>query len=96
MKEVKAMLKHMALAVLGTVLFPFFLAGEGKSKVEKIALFCGGLIAIALAFPVFAVVSFVELREKENKKKKEVPTESLLMASPLGMTLLALLLGRKR
>jgi len=67
----KAMLKHMALAVLGTVLFPFFLASEGEDKVEKIFLFLGGLIATVLLFPVFVVITFVELREKENREKKK-------------------------
>lgn len=79
------MLRHIALAVLGTLLFPFLLAGEGKGKMEKLALFLGGLIAITVAFPVFVAVSFMELREKEKreKEKKDVPTESLLALSPL-------------
>ena len=90
------MLRHIALAVLGTLLFPFLLAGEGKGKMEKLALFLGGLIAITVAFPVFVAVSYMELREKEKREKKDVPTESLLALSPLGMTIFALLLGRKR
>lgn len=59
------MLKHIALAILGTLLLPFLLAGEGKGKIEKLALFLGGLIAL-IAFPVFVAVSFIKLREKEN------------------------------
>ncbi|MEM0326601.1 MAG: hypothetical protein QW733_06190, partial [Desulfurococcaceae archaeon] len=61
------MLRHIALAVLGTLLFPFLLAGDGKDKMEKLILFLGGLIATVLLFPVFLVITFVELREKENK-----------------------------
>lgn len=65
------MLRHIALAVLGTLLFPFLLAGDGKDKMEKLILFLGGLIATVLLFPVFVVITFVELREKENREKEK-------------------------
>lgn len=83
-------MKTLGLAILGTVLLPFLMAQDAKSKQEKIALFLAGLFLTVFLFPAMVTILAYEIAKKEK-----VDASKLLVASPLGLTLLIALLTEK-
>lgn len=83
-------IRILGLAILGTALMPFLMSQDANSKTEKIALFLAGLFLTVLLFPAMVVILAYEIAKKEK-----VDTSKLLIASPLGLTVLIALLTEK-
>lgn len=82
--------KILGLAILGTIFLPFLMSEDADTKTEKIALFLAGLFLTVLLFPAMVIILAYEIAKKEK-----VDTSKLLVASPIGLTVLIALLAGK-